>query len=125
MSNEDEKVSIWSVEGWFRYYVFPVYVPITFALGFYQVWCRGFPDKWLDRAEIVSEIGMFSVISLFVIHEGVSFVTLAVEYFRKNRDERVRRSEREKILNLIEEIGGDIDEQMLNELKKRLNDGNY
>ena len=107
--NIDERVSIWSVQGKHRY-LFSVCVVVLFITGLGSVW---YYEKELfttlfDTIKTVLTLGAFSVTSVFIAYEGVTVVTVATEFFLREREKKGRQKGREEILNWLSKEHPDI-----------------
>ena len=102
----DERVSIWSVQGKHRY-KFSVCILFLFiaSLFFIYKYQGDLFFTLFDTMEVIITLGVFSITAVFILYEGVTVMTVALEFFKKDQREKGRKEGRkEGIYEALQEL---------------------
>ena len=98
----DERVSIWSVQGKHRY-KFSVCILFLFiaSLFFIYKYQGDLFSTLFDTMEVIITLGVFSITAVFILYEGVTVMTVALEFFKRDQREKGRK---EGIYEALQEL---------------------
>ena len=93
----DERVSVWSVQGKHRY-KFSVCILLLFiaSLFFIYKYQGDLFSSLFDTMEVLITLGVFSITAVFILYEGVTVMTVALEFFKRDQREKGRQEGRQE-----------------------------